>query len=298
MEQAIHRAYRTCEPPGPVVPVSPVSDLATQSVEPVSESPCAFTDTAFGCPCRLITQLNFFDVLAAHEPLPDALTAALRFADTLAEQAHADKSRRWGEVPVITHPRGVTEILYVQANIRDAVILQGSLLHDVLEDDDKFGAMHNQPYHRWRMVAFQNARGLFITSDLARISLELVEPWIDGDKICTEQQRFEQQREQLWNAYRGKNDRVSDGIKLIKLADRLHNFTTIGPPAPHGPFSLEQQLAKCDDTERLVLPLVDLVSSKYRPAAAMMAAQIETYMLRIRNLAEDDLINAANQSGS
>ena len=285
MEQALHKSYIRCQPSARVEAVPP---------EPEPDQACAFTDTAFGCPCRLVTQAGFFEVLEAHEPLQPNLKAALRFADTLAEQAHADKLRRWGEVPVITHPRGVTEILYVQANVRDEIILQAAELHDVLEDDDKFGAMHDQPYHSWRVVAFQNARGLFVNSDLARISLELVEPWIDGDKICDEMQRLAQQRDQLWHAYFQKNERVSDGIKLIKLADRLHNFTTIGPPSPDGPFSLAQQLAKCRDTEQLVLPLVDLVTPKYRPAAAMLAAQIKTYMLRIYNLAEDSILENAS----
>ena len=282
MEQALHSFARGCAPAARVEPVASASAV------------CGFEEMAFGCPCRLVTQTGFFEVLEAHEPLTAVLKAKLQFADTLAEQAHADQNRRWGTLPVITHPRGVAEILYVQANVRDDVILAASELHDVLEDDDKFGAQHNQAYHLWRRVAFQNARGLFQSAEIAQIALELVEPWIDGVKIKNEASRIAQQRLQLWVAHKGTNERVSDGIKLIKLADRLHNFTTMGPPYPVGPFTLEQQLAKCRDTEDLVLPLVDLISAKYRPAGALLAAQLRTYMLRIGEMAEQHVLDSAS----
>lgn len=271
-----------------------VVEPAPQEIE--VESRCVFSEMAFGCPCRLATQTGFFETLDRHDPLSEVLRSSLQYADTIAEQSHHNQERRFGRVPVITHPRGVTEILYVQAGIRDEVILAGAATHDVLEDDEHFGAHGFQSYHQWRRVAFMNARGLFQNSDLAKILLELVEPWIDGIKIHNEAQRFEQQRKQLWEAHLNKNERVSDGIKLIKLADRLHNFITMGPPAPLGPFSLDQQLAKCRDTEVLVLPMTELVSNQYKPAALLMAAQIQTYVSRIYDLAQDAMLNSAAQS--
>lgn len=139
------------------------------------------------------------------ETQPTANIGMIRFAYYVAEQAHEKQSRESGE-PYITHPLAVATIL---AEMRmDEDVLCAALLHDVLEDcptmtaqfvSDRFGE-----------------EVLNLVSGVTKLQFQDInQAPSEGTKAA------ENMRKMLLamaNDYR---------VMVIKLADRLHNMTTL-----------------------------------------------------------------------
>lgn len=138
---------------------------------------------------------------------PQANIAKIRFAYYVAEQAHKKQVRQTGE-PYITHPLAVAQILADLDMDDDA--LAAALLHDVLEDSEQFS-------------------GQYIGEKFGPVVLSLVEGvtklklrQAEGGARLTESARAAETLRKMLLAM-AQDIRVM----VIKLADRLHNISTL-----------------------------------------------------------------------
>ncbi|MCH7790000.1 MAG: bifunctional (p)ppGpp synthetase/guanosine-3',5'-bis(diphosphate) 3'-pyrophosphohydrolase [Acidobacteria bacterium] len=133
---------------------------------------------------------------------------------TLAEEAHRDVLRRSGE-PYIVHPIAVAEIVAEQG--LDDVCVISAILHDVVEDTD-----------------------IELAEIEARFGVEIARV-VDGvtklDGI-----RFRSKEAQTAATMRKMLVAIAQDVRvlIIKLADRLHNMTTLAPL----PIEKQQQIAQ------------------------------------------------------
>ncbi len=141
----------------------------------------------------------------------------------LADEAHGDQRRRSGEL-YVTHPIGVATVL-AELGL-DTPTLVAALLHDVVEDTD------------------------LAISDIARDFGDTAALLVDGvtklDRIKVSSKE-EQQAESLRKMLIAMASDVR--VLLIKLADRLHNMTTLH----HLPREKQERIA--EETLSIYAPL-------------------------------------------
>ncbi|MCC6935547.1 MAG: bifunctional (p)ppGpp synthetase/guanosine-3',5'-bis(diphosphate) 3'-pyrophosphohydrolase [Thermomicrobiales bacterium] len=144
-------------------------------------------------------------------PVPMALTmilatqvpddaARIAYAYQFAAQAHRGQMRDEG-TPFIDHPVAVATILWSELGSRDADMLVAALMHDVLEDSPEIEST--------------------VVADLiGPRAFELVEavtkpPVPDADKPARDR------------AYLDRIRDASANVRLLKLADRIHNLRQV-----------------------------------------------------------------------
>ena len=131
--------------------------------------------------------------------------ALLLKALAFAAHKHRDQRRKDAEAsPYINHPIELADVLVKEGGITDVEVLCAALLHDTVEDTD---TTHEE---------LANAFG----SRIARIVAEVTD-----DKRLPKDER---KRLQIEHA-----PRLSEGAKLVKLADKICNLRDVAerPPA-------------------------------------------------------------------
>ncbi len=147
-----------------------------------------------------------------------------------AGQRHAGQTRADKTTPYISHPVAVAQMLYNDFGVRDVTTLAAALLHDVLEDTkttrlDLVAALTemNTP----KMI--DSGRGLS-EGEIAVYVDALTKEWTGKGPQA---QGAEAKTARHLDSYRklieppGNFGRpVPAGVRLIKVADRLHNLQT------------------------------------------------------------------------
>lgn len=135
-------------------------------------------------------------------------------ATAFASEAHAEQKRGNGVTPYVNHPIEVARILSA-AGVADEEILAAALLHDVLEDTE---------YVYDDLVA---EFGVVVTNYVKEVT--------DNPALTKE----EMKKAQVVNV-----PKMTDGAKMIKIADKIANLTDIVHDAPD--WSLEKKVAYFD----------------------------------------------------
>ena len=155
-------------------------------------------------------------------PNPDD-TGLLLAALGYAADKHRNQRRKGIEAtPYVNHPIALAVVLNQEGGIGDIAVLCAALLHDTLEDTDA------------TVEELQQRFGLEIAGLVAEVSDDQALP------------KAERKRLQIENA-----PSLSDGAKLIKLADKLCNLRDIATIPPAG-WSAERKLEYCVFAKRVV----------------------------------------------
>lgn len=143
----------------------------------------------------------------------DPLNLMVR-ASRYAAEMHKQQKRKGGhDVPYINHPLEVARILSEEAGVADPVILAAAILHDTIEDTDAEESDLREQFG----------------ADVARIVAEVT----DNKKFCKDTRKAFQ----LMHA-----PHLSEGAKLVKLADKIANLRDIA--SPNGPGWTPQRSAE------------------------------------------------------
>ncbi len=135
----------------------------------------------------------------------DALGLVLAAA-VFAARKHRDQRRKDQErSPYINHPLDVIHILYVEGGVRDPEVLAAALLHDTVEDTD---------------TTLEELTARF-GAQVAGLVAEVTD-----DRTLPKAQRKQQQIEHA--------PHISEGAKLVKLADKISNLRDVAQAAPIG----------------------------------------------------------------
>ncbi len=133
---------------------------------------------------------------------PGRLLHAIHFAC----EAHRDQRRKNKyAAPYINHPVGVAHILWTEGRVRNIDVLQAAILHDTVEDTDTTHA---------ELVKEFGQKVANIVRD------------VTDDKSMPKDER---KRHQVEHA-----KHISQGAKVVKLADKLHNLRDLKDCPPSG----------------------------------------------------------------
>lgn len=126
-------------------------------------------------------------------------------AVAFAAEKHRHQRRKDAEAsPYINHPIALTNVLCHEGGIDDITVLCAAVLHDTIEDTETTVAELEEVFG----------------SEIASVVLEVTD-----DKSLDKAERKQQQIDQA--------PQLSDGAKLVKLADKICNLRDIlaAPPA-------------------------------------------------------------------
>jgi guanosine-3',5'-bis(diphosphate) 3'-pyrophosphohydrolase len=157
------------------------------------------------------------------KPRPEKDLALLFRALAFAAHKHRDQRRKDAEAsPYINHPIALAEVLAGEGGVSDAEVLAAALLHDTIEDT---------------ATTAEELRAGFGE----RIAAMVVE--VTDDK---ELPKADRKRLQIEHAAG-----ISDGAKLVKLADKICNLRDVAerPPAK---WDLQRRQAYFDWAKRVI----------------------------------------------
>jgi len=167
---------------------------------------------------------------------------AVKRAFEMAEKMHAGQFRKDGQ-PYVIH---VVSVAYILEQLNyDSDTICAALLHDVVED---CGATIDE---------LRDAFGDVVADVVDAVSAIEAKDYVFDDDLFEDEENI---KASLDNKTFEKL--LSMGVKnriafIIKLADRLHNLSTIET------FPYAKQLEKVKETERWILPLAKLIKSSY-----------------------------------
>jgi len=159
-----------------------------------------------------------------------------------AVKLHAGQKRKDGQ-PYVVH---VVSVAYILERLNfDSDTICAALLHDVIEDCGETKESIKQEF------------GDVVAEVVDAVSAIEEKDYIFDDDLFEDENNLKasvenKTYEKLLSM--GMNNRLAF---IIKLADRLHNLSTIGP------FNYAKQLEKIKETERWILPLAKLLKSSY-----------------------------------
>lgn len=135
----------------------------------------------------------------------DSRMALVLKAAAFAAEKHRDQRRKDRHAtPYINHPLALAQILAVEGDVQDAEIIAAAILHDTIEDT-------NTTADELRLV-FGNT--------IASMVLEVTD-----DTSANKQTRKDLQVQHA--------PHLSDGAKLVKLADKIANLRDVAHNPPH-----------------------------------------------------------------
>ena len=169
----------------------------------------------------------------------------LDFAYDLAKYGHRQQFRDSG-ARYFEHVRETAIILIEELGITDLDIIIAALLHDMLEDSF--------------LLTFERIEIIFGTR-VADLVSAVTKPKKNDPAFSSNEERHQWYFDQIRNA--------SVEIKLIKLADRLHNMRTIEFCAP------EKIGRKIQETIDVYLPLIGDLQEVYPHKAAYLSEQLD-----------------------
>lgn len=177
------------------------------------------------------------DIFARLEREPDMVVRS----EVLAEYLHRGQFRKSGNLPYVTHPFAVRDIL-VSFGHDDPEIQATSVLHDTVEDTDVMGDKRNIKHlfggnvYSGVYILSNNTVGKY--SDEYQTMFEnLGIPYMDSDGKLTEE------------AYKARLLFAKDWVKMIKLGDMIHNTSTLPALSKWG---IER---KINDAKNFYIPL-------------------------------------------
>jgi len=181
---------------------------------------------------------------------------SVKRAFEMAERLHAGQYRRDGS-PYVIHVVSVAAIIE-RLNF-DSDTICAALLHDVIED---CGATVEQIRQQF---------GESVSGIVDAVSAIEAKDYVFDDDLYDDENNLKASVEN-----KTYEKLLSMGMKnrlafIIKLADRLHNLSTIES------FPYAKQLEKVKETERWILPLAKLIKSSY------FYNQIKNYIFIIKN---------------
>ena len=143
---------------------------------------------------------------------PERELALLFRALAFAAHKHRDQRRKDAEAsPYINHPIALAEVLAGEGGVADAEVLAAALLHDTIEDTDTSRAELEREF------------GARIASMVAEVTDDKSLPKADRKRLQIEHAAG-----------------LSQGAKLVKLADKICNLRDISASAPVN-WSLQRQ---------------------------------------------------------
>ena len=167
---------------------------------------------------------------------------SVKRAFELAEKLHAGQKRKDGQ-PYVVH---VVSVAYILESLNfDSDTICAALLHDVIED---CGATVEE---------LKLEFGSVVAGIVDAVSAITPEDYIFDDDLFDDENNLKASVEN-----KTFEKLLSMGMRnrlafIIKLADRLHNLSTLGP------FNYAKQLEKVKETERWILPIAKLIKSSY-----------------------------------
>ncbi len=169
----------------------------------------------------------------------------IKAAFEFAKKMHESQTRRSGE-PYVTHPLSVAKIVASLHLDSDSVI--GALLHDVVEDSE---------------ITIRNIRKHF-NEDVTRI--------VKGLTKLSSMQIVPNDETHTQNLVHLLLNMVQDSrVMVIKLADRLHNMSTLGA------LPREKQILVAEETLSLFIPLAESLG------IGMLTQQLEEYAYQFKD---------------
>ena len=167
---------------------------------------------------------------------------AVKRAYDMAVKLHDGQKRKDGK-PYVTH---VVSVAYIIEKLNfDSDTICAALLHDVIEDCGVSAEIIKEQF------------GDVVAGVVDAVSAIEAKDYVFDDDLFDDENNIKASVEN-----KTFEKLLSMGVKnrlafVIKLADRLHNLSTIAP------FSYAKQLEKVKETERWILPLAKLIKSSY-----------------------------------
>lgn len=167
---------------------------------------------------------------------------SVRRAFELAERLHAGQKRKDG-TPYVIH---VVSVAYILQHLNfDSDTICAALLHDVVEDCG------------YKVEDLKEQFGEVVAGIVDAVSAIEAKDYVFDDDLYDDENNLKASVEN-----KTYEKLLSLGMKnrlafVIKLADRVHNLSTIEP------FAYAKQLEKVKETERWILPLAKLIKSAY-----------------------------------
>jgi len=179
----------------------------------------------------------------------------LDMAYDVAKYGHRNQFRESGE-RYFEHVRGTAIILVDELEVYDVELVMSALLHDMLEDSFLLKG------DRTEMIF--GARVAYITATVSK-------PAKDDPRFSTAKQRLLFYHQQIKNG--------NWEVKLVKLADRLHNLRALMS------CSLDKQRRKLAETKKIYLPLIRDISGEYSEAAEKLETAFRQALTQLQEVA-------------
>lgn len=178
----------------------------------------------------------------------------IRYAYDAAKSGHREQFRDNG-VRYFEHCRETALILMDELEIYEPSMIIAALLHDMLED--------NFLLNPWRLKHTFGRKVAYLVTTVTK-------PKKTNKKYHSDHERHE--------AYFKRINGAKVRVKLLKLADRLHNTRTLGECSPG---KIER---KYQETIKVYLPLVsDLRSSRFgKKYADKLNAKLSEALIRVK----------------
>ena len=164
----------------------------------------------------------------------------LDMAYDMAKYGHRNQFRESGE-RYFEHVRSTAIILVDELGVYDVELVMSALLHDMLEDS---------------FLLKGDRIEMIFGCRVAKITTEVSKPPKDDPRFVSPRQRLAFYHRQIKNG--------NWEIKLVKLADRLHNLRTLSG------CSAEKRARKLAETKRHYLPLIRHLASEYPNTASQL----------------------------
>jgi len=169
----------------------------------------------------------------------------LHHAYRMAKYGHRKQLRDSG-ARYFDHVRSTAIILVDELGILDIDMIIGALLHDMFEDS---------------FLLTLDLLVLIFGERVAHFVTVLSKPKKGDPRFASDSERHQYYFAQLAAA--------GPEVKIIKLADRLHNMRTLSFCAP------EKQARKIEETRRVYFPLLADIAVKYPEPAQYLNGQLE-----------------------
>jgi GTP diphosphokinase / guanosine-3',5'-bis(diphosphate) 3'-diphosphatase len=176
----------------------------------------------------------------------------LDFAYDLAKYGHRNQFRDSGE-RYFEHVRATAIILVDELKIINMVMLIAALLHDILEDSF--------------LLTFERIKLIF-GPKVAKYVVTLTKPKKNDKRFTNDHERH------LWYFEQLRNSCLE--IKIVKLADRLHNMRTLDSCAP------EKRTRKIQETKNVYMPLINDIKNDYPVIAAYFSREMKLAMSKFQ----------------
>lgn len=184
----------------------------------------------------------------------------IEFAYGLSQAAHRGDFRKSGE-RYFTHPRE-TAIILLNVGITDKSIICSALLHDVWEDvpnylQERYVSREGKKASNFQII------GRTIGYDVAKILEDLSQQESYPDKVENDA------------LYHETVETSSVKSIMVKMADRLHNVSTLGS------MPRDKQLAKIIETREKYMPIFRRALEEYPESARSLINQLETELRKL-----------------